>query len=135
MPFPCFTHLQAQPPYFTPTYLAGIFRIIIACPQQLWDCGIYELYKTGGLSVDDQARLDMAARASGNPRFSAAMPETFGVWLDFDPCWELRWMNFQFIGGRVVTMYQATYTLDHAYRYTIYFDPDTGTWANWEPAS
>jgi hypothetical protein len=76
----------------------------------------------------------MLTRTAHDPRFSADLPETFGVSFDWDPSWGLRWMDFQFSKGRVVTMYHITYRPDYAYRYTIFFDPDTGAWANWEQA-
>jgi hypothetical protein len=84
--------------------------------------------------LDQQAQQDMINRAKSDARFGAAIPGTFGKQLDWDPNWELRWMNFSFTAGRVVTIWHATYRLDWAYRLTIFWDPDTNNWAPWVQA-
>ena len=104
------------------------------CLPSIADGGVFEIAKTGGVSLDQQAQLDMINRAERDARFGAADIGTFGSNPNWDPNWELRWMNFAFSAGRVVTIYHATSHVDWAYRYTIFLDPDTGQWANWEPA-
>jgi len=63
----------------------------------------------------------MINRANQDPRFGAAILGTFNEQLDWVPnSWDLRWINFNFSGGRAVPIYHATYKPDPAYRYTIY---------------
>jgi hypothetical protein len=121
----------------SPTRLVGTYGVTRGChPNMMYaiDTGVFEARKTGALSLDQQAQLDMISRAERDARFGAADIGTFGSNPDWDPNWELRWMNFAFSAGRAVTIYHATYKFDSAYRYTIFLDPDTGQWANWEPA-
>jgi hypothetical protein len=99
--------------------------------------GLYRLFwleTRPGTLLAKQAQLDIIHRAESDSRFSAILPETFGEWLEWDPSWELRWMNFNFSAGRVVTIWHATYKLDSAYRYTIFWDPDVNNWAPWVQA-
>jgi hypothetical protein len=95
--------------------------------------GLYRLFWLE-TNIDQQAQQDMINRAKLDSRFGAAIPETFGKQLDWDPSWEFRWMNFNFSAGRVVTIWHATYKLDSAYRYTIFWDPDVNNWAPWVQA-
>lgn len=78
-----------------------------------------------------QALLDMIERAKSDGDFGIHFPATFGRNLNWDANYELRWVNFNFSHGRVVTMYQATYKFNSIYRYTNFYDPDTNVWTGW----
>ncbi len=82
----------------------------------------------------DPSIQDMVARTRGDGRFGGSIANSAGVKLDWSPTWQLRWMDFQFSGGRRVRVYHATSAANTTVRYTIYWDPDTGQWKNWEPA-
>ncbi len=111
----------------------------------------YDIYKTkaaypphgncgpGALWVacsarDQQALQDIENRAQRDARFLSAIPETFGQQLDWDPSWELRWLDFHVTGGRLVRIWHATSKVNAAWRYTLFFDPDTHTWNGWTQA-
>jgi hypothetical protein len=81
---------------------------------------------------DHQAHRDMLRRATSYGRFGAPLPDSFGKWLEWHPEWELRWMTFQHSGHQPVYLYHITYKPDPGQRYTIYWDPDTGTWKRWK---
>jgi hypothetical protein len=83
-------------------------------------------------SRDHQAHSDLLRRAAASRGFGASLPGTFGKWLAWHPEWELRWMSFQFSGHQPVYLYHITYKPDPAHRYTIYWDPGTGTWKRWQ---
>ena len=55
--------------------------------------------------------------------------------LDWGPMWELRWMDFNFTNGRRVRIFLATNKANRSIRFTVFWDPDTGQWLNWEPAA
>jgi len=84
--------------------------------------------------LDQQAIRDMENRAASDSRFLSVIAGTFGKDLDWYPNWELRQMDFNFSGGRIVTMYHATSKSDSSIRYTIFWDPDTNSWNGWEQA-
>jgi hypothetical protein len=121
----------------SPTRLVGTYTVARGCHPAVMDAidtGVFEARKTGPVSLDQQAQLDMINRAKRDARFGAAIPGTFGTLPEWDSSWELRWMSSNFTGGRVVTIYHTTHKFNWAYRYTIFWDPDTGQWTNWEPA-
>lgn len=80
---------------------------------------------------DAIAISDMNARAASDSRFRSVIVESFGKNLNWDTNWELRWIDFNFSGARVVRIYHATYTSDSTIRYTIFWDPDTENWTDW----
>jgi hypothetical protein len=94
------------------------------------DTGTWTNWEQALGPIDEQAIHDMVKRAAADPRFGVYIAGTFGTHLAWDPSWELRWINFNFSGGRVVQMYHATYKFDSSLRYTIYWDPDTNNWIN-----
>lgn len=83
----------------------------------------------------DRSIQDMVARTRSDGRFGASIAGSAGALLNWAPTWQLRWLDFQFSGGRGVRVYHATSTANPTVRYTIYQDPDTGQWRNWEQAS
>jgi hypothetical protein len=86
-------------------------------------------------SVDQRAIWDMENRGIQDGRFLSLIMGTFGKDLNWHPDWALRWMDFNFIGGRVVRMYHATYKANFSIRLTVFWDPDTNSWNGWTPAS
>jgi hypothetical protein len=90
---------------------------------------------TGSAQPADRSLQDMVARVRGDSRFGASIAGSAGALLNWGPAWQLRWVDFQFSGNRRVRVYHATSTTNPAVRYTIYYDPDTGQWRNWEQAT
>jgi hypothetical protein len=80
------------------------------------------------------AIADACARAARDSRFGSLVVGSLGTDVNWDPNWELRWVEFNFSGGRKVRIYDATYKSDVSVRYTTFIDPDTGTQTNWERA-
>lgn len=74
---------------------------------------------------------DLVARASQDTRFSFPISDSYGENLGWTPDWELRWLDFNFSGNRVVRIFHATNKQDPSIRYTIFNDPDTGEWIGW----
>jgi hypothetical protein len=92
-------------------------------------------YSGDGPAVGDQATQDMMRRAGRDARFGPAIAGSLGAQVEWSPAWELRWMDFSFSNGRRVRIYHATSKANRAIRYTIFWDPDLGTWTNWEQAA
>jgi len=86
------------------------------------------------VSLDQQAQTDMRNAAQRDSRFGSAISGSFGVDRNWDPSWELRWMDFYFTQGRVVRMYHATSKSNSSYRLTSFWNPDTGQWTSWQQA-
>lgn len=86
-----------------------------------------------GEDADAQGRRELLARAAQDPRFGAAIDGSFGADPNWQEQWELRWLEFEFAGGRRVRLYHSTSTLDRSARYTGFWDPDTGSWQGWDP--
>lgn len=84
---------------------------------------------------DARAIDDTYARAERDGRFGSVVVGSFGKDVNWSPDWELRWLSFNFSGGRSVRIYQATYKANASLRYTIFWDPDGGRWTNWERAT
>jgi hypothetical protein len=82
--------------------------------------------------IGERSAQDMLARAQRDRRFGAAIAGSAGAQLNWAPAWQLRWMDFQFSAGRRVRVYHVTSATNPAARYTIFQDPDTGQWRNWE---
>jgi hypothetical protein len=100
------------------------------------EAGFFYMYEYSAAAVPvDQAAQDMARRASRDSRFGSAIVGSLGVNTGWGPDWELRWMDFAFSNGRQVRLYHATSKANRAVRYTIYVDPDRGTWTSWEPVA
>lgn len=74
----------------------------------------------------DRWAQDIAARTRGDGRFGASIAGSAGALLNWAPAWQLRWLDFQFSGGRGVRVFHATSTANPAVRYTIYLDPRHG---------
>jgi N-acetylmuramoyl-L-alanine amidase len=81
--------------------------------------------------LDAQARRDLSARASQDPRFVALVDGSFGVNPNWDAVWEMRWVDATFHGGRQVRLWHMTARHDRAERFVGYWDPDTGSWTGW----
>jgi len=79
-----------------------------------------------------QATQDIVARAGKDNRFGRPISGTNGEMLSWSPDWELRWVDFQFIGNRQVRIFHATYKSNRSIRYTIYFDPVSNQWSGWQ---
>lgn len=92
-------------------------------------------YTMGAAQPADRSLQDMVARTRGDGRFGAPIAGSAEAQLNWSPSWQLRWVDFQFSGSRRVRVYHVTSTQNPAIRYTIYQDPDTGQWRNWEQAS
>lgn len=83
-----------------------------------------------GVSLNAQAVVDINTRAYSDPRFLGNTP-IFGVNVNWSQNYELRWRDFLFTGNRTVRIYQATSKTNTSYRLTIFFDPDSNSWASW----
>jgi hypothetical protein len=107
------------------------FKLFVA--QAIRD-GIHEFTGTpgGSLDFDAEVRRDLTTRAAQDARFSASIDGSYGVDSSWDPGWELRWLEFQFVGNRRVRVYLASSRNDRAVRFVGFWDPDTGAWSGWE---
>lgn len=92
------------------------------------------LVENGNVDLDWQSQFDMKDRAIKDYRFLSIRDGTFGRYLNWDPSWELRWVDSNFIGNRIVRIWHATNKANSALRYTIFFDPDTNSWTSWQQA-
>ena len=83
--------------------------------------------------LSSQAKNDMTNRALRDSRFVGS-GAAYGSNINWNSNYELRWMDFAFVGGRTTRIYQATSKTNRSYRLTIFWDPDRGTWASWVQA-
>jgi hypothetical protein len=82
--------------------------------------------------TEEQVTNDIVNRASRDARFGGAVPGSLGVKPGWAAGYDLRWIDFNFAGGRKVRMHHITYTKDPSQRLTIFLDPDTNQWTSWE---
>ncbi len=90
------------------------------------------VFYAGNHYLDARGRQDMVEAARRDSRFGAAKRETYQENPDWDPTWELRYMDFDFSGGRRVTIYQAMNKSNPLVRLTTYYDPDKRAWTPWD---
>ena len=83
--------------------------------------------------VDGQARQDLSARAARDARFGTAADGSFGIDADWDPTYQLRWLDFDLAGGGRVRLYHARHRTEGT-RFVGFWDPDTKQWSGWERA-
>ena len=84
------------------------------------------------LVTEEQVTNDILNRASRDGRFGGAVPGSLGVKPGWAAGYDLRWIDFNFAGGRKVRMHHITYAKDPSQRLTIFLDPDTNQWTSWE---
>lgn len=78
-----------------------------------------------------QAKTDCAKRALSDSRFIGS-GQGFYVNVNWDVTWELRGVDFLFIGNRTVRIYQITSKADPSVRYTGFSDPtQNNLWTGW----
>lgn len=82
--------------------------------------------------TEEQVTNDILSRASRDGRFGGAVPGSFGVKPGWAAGYDLRWIDFNFAGGRRVRIHHITYAKDPSQRLTIFLDPDTNQWTSWE---
>ena len=83
-------------------------------------------------SADQQAIEDMEVMFKDDSRFIGIVAGTFGKDLDqWSTDWELRWMEFLYIGNRTVTVFHATSKSIPSLRAINYFNPDASAWVDW----
>jgi hypothetical protein len=87
--------------------------------------------ESGVIDLDLQAQEDIKNAAAKDTRFGTAIPGTFGNYPNWDPDWDLRWTDYIFSGNRTVRIFQITHKAYSAYRFTIFYDPDTNSWTSW----
>ena len=102
------------------------------------DYYVYSFAEGGAINLfglmaprDQQAQTDIQTRATKDARFVSMRPESFKKDLSWDPSWQLRWMKFNFSGGRLVTIWHATHKTDSSNRWVLFWDPDTNGWNGW----
>jgi hypothetical protein len=79
-----------------------------------------------------QALRDMSRALNLDGRIGAAWPGTYGFNPDWDPNWELRYMDFDFnAGASLVTVFHVTDRSDSANRYIMFWDPTSNQWRGW----
>ena len=81
---------------------------------------------------DTLVRGELHARAARDPRFVTVVDGTFGGDPQWDPAWEMRWMEVTFSGGRHVRLWHMTARHNRDERYIGYWDPDTSAWSGWQ---
>jgi N-acetylmuramoyl-L-alanine amidase len=84
---------------------------------------------------DSQARREIAGRSAQDPRFAGVIEGSFGVDTNWDPAWELRWLDVTFNGSRRGRVWHVTMRSDRSTRLVGYWDPDTGSWRGWDRVS
>lgn len=85
--------------------------------------------------VDSLATREITARAAQDARFGSAVGGSFGLDLNWDPGWELRWLDFPVTGGRTVRVFHVTMRSDRGTRFVGFWDPDTDVWHGWDRVS
>ena len=83
--------------------------------------------------LDTLARRELSARAAQEARVIAVVDGSFGVDLQWDPSWEMRWLDVTFRSGRQVRLWHMTARHNRNERYVGYWDPDTSAWSGWQP--
>ena len=84
---------------------------------------------------DAVARRDMAARAAQDPRLGAPIDGSFGIDMNWDGGFELRWLDVTFGSNRQVRIFHASTRGDHSVRLVGFSDPETGAWRGWDRVS
>ena len=102
------------------------------------DYYLYSFVEGGAINLfglmaprDQQAQTDIQTRATKDARFVSMRPESFKKNLAWDANWELRWQDFTFSGGRLVTIWHATHRTVSSNRWVLFWDPDTNSWNGW----
>jgi murein DD-endopeptidase MepM/ murein hydrolase activator NlpD len=79
-----------------------------------------------------QATRDMAGLLNLDRRIGPAWLGTYGFDPNWDPNWELRYMDFDFnSGSTLITIFHATDRNDSANRYATFWDPLSHEWKGW----
>jgi N-acetylmuramoyl-L-alanine amidase len=87
------------------------------------------------LDLDNIARRDLAQRAAYDPRFGPAIDGSFGADLNWDPAWELRWIDVSLAAGGSARLFHATSRANKAVTYIGFWDPETRRWIGWDRIS
>jgi hypothetical protein len=82
-------------------------------------------------AIPVSAIAEMNGRANQDSRFGSSIIYSYGESLDWHSDWELRWLNFNFSGNRIVRIFHATNKQNPSIKYTIFKDPNTGEWIGW----
>jgi N-acetylmuramoyl-L-alanine amidase len=84
---------------------------------------------------DGTARREIVTRVAYDERFGAAIDGSFGVDINWDSRFELRWLDISVSGSRRVRVFHATARANRTVRYIGFWDPDTGAWIGWDRIS
>ena len=87
------------------------------------------------VDLDSIARRDLAQRAGYDPRFGPAIDDSFGVDLNWDPAWELRWIDISLAAGGRTRFFHATSRANRTIAYIGFWDPETQRWIGWDRIS
>ncbi len=88
------------------------------------------------LTLEQFAFKAIRARAAADSRFQSEVSGSTG----YDPNWDkndtgnlidLRWIDFNFTGGRIVRVYHAYLKNTSSNGYTDFYDPDQNAWTPW----
>jgi hypothetical protein len=85
--------------------------------------------------LDSIARRDLTQRAAYDPRFGPAIDGSFGVDLNWDPAWELRWLDVSVASGGRTRLFHATSRANRTVTYIGFWDPETRHWIGWDRIS
>ena len=90
------------------------------------------------LTPEQFAYKAIRARAASDSRFGTEVSGSSG----YDPTWDnpgtgnlidIRWIDFNFSGNRVVRVYHSYVKLVSSNGYTDFYDPDQNAWTPWTP--
>ena len=100
--------------------------------------GLQEFGLAAAPAVDDAdsvARREIVTRVAYDERFAGAIDGSFGVDMNWDARFELRWLDVSVTGNRRVRVFHATARADRTVHYIGFWDPDTGAWIGWDRIS
>jgi N-acetylmuramoyl-L-alanine amidase len=87
------------------------------------------------VDLDTIARRDLVQRAAYDPRFGPAIEGSFGADLNWDPAWELRWIDVSLAAGGSGRLFHVTSRANKTITYIGFWDPETRRWIGWDRIS
>jgi hypothetical protein len=80
-------------------------------------------------------REEVAQRAAYDPRFGPAIEGSFGADMNWDPAWELRWIDVSLAAGGSARLFHTTSRANKTITYIGFWDPEPRRWIGWDRIS
>jgi hypothetical protein len=118
--------------FFTPSLVGDSSSISCSDADKVCVSTTSQVMYEPAVAAEQAAAIDeMTKRADADNRFDSSIISSYGENLNWLPNWELRWLNFNFSGNRVVKIYHTINKQEPSMKYTNFKDPDSGTWSGW----